>query len=70
MKQDQITTTISIPIPVTIITRNTAKKMLPPSYHPSSRPYEDVKIKKVDETVFKKNHRNKKNRNPKPRPDN
>jgi len=30
-------------IPVTNITRITAKAMLPPSYQPSSRPYENAK---------------------------
>lgn len=29
----------SLSIPVTEMTRRTAKAMLPPSYHPSSRPY-------------------------------
>lgn len=30
------------PIPVTNITRNTAKAMLPPSYHPSFTPCEKI----------------------------
>lgn len=39
------TMAISNSLPVTIITRKTAKAMLAPSYHPSFRPY-DIYLKK------------------------
>jgi hypothetical protein len=35
-----------IPLPVTTMTSKTAKAMLPPSYHPSSKPWSfQIKIK-------------------------